>query len=184
MNLTRDMVRAARFQLMNTRARVQEAAMSRGFDDVQARLREAMQRTNEAGHRLETIALRSLDRARRRAASSIARLSPVRLSAHLADARVRLGLASAKRDALINARLEDARARFGLMVASLDALSPLGVLKRGYAIAQDERGKLLLDASAASIGDSLRLRLAEGSLRCRVLEREEAFDGSASRRTT
>ncbi|HEY0319818.1 MAG TPA: exodeoxyribonuclease VII large subunit [Pyrinomonadaceae bacterium] len=174
MNLTRDMVRAARFQLMNARARVQEAAMSRGFDEVQARLREAMQRANEARHRLENVSRRSLERSRRRADFSIARLSPVRLSAHLMDARVRLGLAVAKRDALINSHLEVAKARLGFMVASLDALSPLSVLKRGYSIAQDERGKLLLDARAASIGETLRLKLAEGSLRCRVLEMEEA----------
>ena len=174
MNLTRDMLRAVRFQLVNARARVQEAAMSRGFDDVQARLREAAQSVSEAQHRLENIARRSLERARRRADSSIARLSPVRLSAHFADARVRLGLASAKRDALIESRLEEARARLGVTMASLDALSPLGVLKRGYAIASDEKGRLLRDARAASIGEVLKLRLAEGSLRCRVLEREEA----------
>jgi exodeoxyribonuclease VII large subunit len=174
MNLTRDMVRAARFQLMNARARVQEAAMSRGFDDVQARLREAMQRTVDARHRLETIALRSIEKARRRAGSTIARLSPVRLSAHFMDARVRLGLASARRDALIDSRLEDAKARLGMLAASLDALSPLGVLKRGYSIARDERGKLLHDAREATVGSNLRLRLAEGSLQCRVLEREEA----------
>jgi exodeoxyribonuclease VII large subunit len=173
-NLTRDMMRAARFQLMNARARVQEAAMSRGFDDVQSRLREAMQRTGEARHRLETIARRSLERARRRADSSIARLSPVSLSAHLADARVRLGLACAKRDALIDSRLEEARARLGVMSASLDALSPLSVLKRGYSIAQDERGKLLRDAGDVAVGETVRLRLAEGSLRCRVLERKDA----------
>ena len=148
--------------------------MSRGFDDVQVRLREAAQSVREAQHRLENIARRSLERARRRADSSIARLSPVRLSAHFADARVRLRLASAKRDALIGTRLEEARTRLGVRMASLDALSPLGVLKRGYAIASDEKGRVLREARAASIGEVLKLRLAEGSLRCRVLEREEA----------
>jgi exodeoxyribonuclease VII large subunit len=87
---------------------------------------------------------------------------------------VRLGLACTKRDALIDSRLEEARARFGIMVASLDALSPLSVLKRGYAIAQDEQGKLLRDARDVTDGETLRLRLAKGSLRCRVLERKEA----------
>ena len=172
--LTRDMVRAARFQLMNARTRVQEAAMSRGFDDVQARLREAVQRTTDARHRLETTARRFLEKARRRADSSTTRLSPASLSAHLADARVRLGLAAARRDALIDSHLEDARARLGVMTASLDAMSPLSVLRRGYAIAQDERGKLLRSARDASTGETLRLRLSEGSLRCRVLEKEEA----------
>jgi exodeoxyribonuclease VII large subunit len=174
LSLTHDMLRALRFQLMNARARVQEAAMSRGFDDVQAHLRASVQRTHEARHRLENMARRLLERARRRADGAITRLAPARMSAHLADARIRLGLAEARRDALVDSHLEEARARLGVMVASLDALSPLGVLKRGYAIAEDERGRLLRDARAASPGETLRLRLSEGSLRCRVLEREEA----------
>jgi exodeoxyribonuclease VII large subunit len=172
--LTRDMLRAVRFQLVNARARVQEAAMSEAFDEVRARLRDHLQRTNEARHRLENIARRSLERARRRADSTLSRLAPVRMSANLADARVRLGLAVAKRDALIDSRLEEARARLGMMAASLEALSPLSVLRRGYSIAQDEDGKLLRNASVVEIGDTLRLRLSEGSLRCRVLERKDS----------
>ncbi|MBD0370750.1 MAG: exodeoxyribonuclease VII large subunit [Pyrinomonadaceae bacterium] len=173
MNLTRDMLRALRFQLVNARARVQEAAMSHGFDDVQARLRDSVQRTSEARYRLETLARRYLERARRRTGSSIARLTPVRLSAHLSDARMRLHKAIARRDALIDSRLEEARARLGVLAASLDALSPLSVLKRGYSIAQDERGRLLRDARAVNVGETLRLQLAGGSLRCRVLERKD-----------
>lgn len=171
--LARDMLRAVRLRLMEARTRVQEAAMSEGFDDVRARLSEAGQRANEARHRLETLARRSVERARRRADSYQTRLSPVRLSAHVADARVRLGLACAKRDAAVASRLEDARARACVMAASLDALSPLNVLKRGYAIAQDEKGALLRDAQSIAAGETLRLRLSKGSLRCRVLETED-----------
>ena len=174
LNLARDMFRAVRFQLMNARTRVQEAAMSHGFDDVQARLREASGRSVEARHRLETLARLRVERARRRADSSIARLAPVRLSANVADARVRLRLACAKRDAAIDSSFEVARARLGVMTASLDALSPLKVLKRGYSIAQDEAGQLIRQAQAVSVGGTLRLKLAEGSLRCRVLERKDA----------
>jgi exodeoxyribonuclease VII large subunit len=114
-----------------------------------------------------------VERARRRADASIARLSPVSLSAHVADARVRLSLACAKRDAAIGSCLEDAGSRLSVVAASLDALSPLGVLKRGYSIAQDERGRLVRQAGEVSVGDTLRLKLAEGSLRCRVLEKED-----------
>lgn len=172
-NRTRDMLRAARFRLLDARTRVQAAAMSRGFDDVQTRLREAAQRAVEARHRLETRARSSIERARRRADSSMTRLSPLQLSAHFTDARVRLRLACAKRDAAIDFRLEEARARLGVTVASLDALSPLGVLERGYSITQDEKGRLVRKADMIPVGATLRLQLAEGSLRCRVLEKED-----------
>jgi exodeoxyribonuclease VII large subunit len=174
MNLTRDMLRAVRFQLVNARARVQEAAMSQAFDDVRASLRDQLQRTNEARHRLENLARRSLEKARRRSDSASVRLSPLRLSTRLADARVRLGAAVTRRDALIDSRLEDAKARLGVLAASLDALSPLAVLMRGYSIAKDEQGRLLRDARDIIEGEALSLRLARGSLRCRVLERKDA----------
>ena len=37
--------------------------------------------------------------------------------------------------------MDEAEKRLGLAAASLDALSPLAVLQRGYAIAQNEDGK-------------------------------------------
>jgi exodeoxyribonuclease VII large subunit len=171
-SLTRDMARSLRIRLMDARTRVQEAAMSQGFDDVRERLRAASRTTNEARHRLENSVRRSLENARRRATGQIARLSPLRMSANLADARVRLNLACNRRDSAIGSRLEDAGGRLGVAAAALDALSPLSVLKRGYSIAQDAEGRLVRHAREVSVGDNLRLKLAEGSLRCRVLEKE------------
>ena len=46
--------------------------------------------------------------------------------------------------------------------------SPLAVLQRGYAIAQDKEGRLLREAASVTIGDPVRLRLAKGRLDCRV----------------
>ncbi|MGB9177779.1 MAG: exodeoxyribonuclease VII large subunit [Pyrinomonadaceae bacterium] len=173
-NLTRDLVRVARFLIIDARSRVQEAAMSHGFDDMRARLHEARTATDEAAHRLETLMTRAAQRARRRAETVICRLSPVRLGARVSDGRVRFAVLGAARDAAINARLDDARARFQIAVASLDALSPLAVLKRGYALAQNEQGRLLRDAREVEIGDALDLRLSAGVLRCRVEEKEES----------
>ena len=58
--------------------------------------------------------------------------------------------------------------------AALDALSPLAVLGRGYALAQDERGRVLRSSRGVSEGEGVRVRLAEGALRCRVEEVERA----------
>ena len=55
--------------------------------------------------------------------------------------------------------------------AKLDALSPLKVLSRGYSIVykDDQVVKQPLDVS---VGDMLRIRLSDGALRCRVVERD------------
>ncbi len=57
--------------------------------------------------------------------------------------------------------------------ASLDALSPQKVLDRGYAVVSDESGRILRSASDAEIGQSVTLRLRNGSLGCRVETRKE-----------
>jgi exodeoxyribonuclease VII large subunit len=117
--------------------------------------------------------MRAAQRARRRAGTVTCRLSPAKLGARVSRARVRFNVLCAERDAAAAARVETARSRFVVATAALDALSPLAVLKRGYALAQDEQGKLLRDARRASVGDFLRLRLAEGVLSCRVEKVEE-----------
>lgn len=55
--------------------------------------------------------------------------------------------------------------------AKLDALSPLKVLGRGYAIATDEAGRAISDASAVAVGDRLTVSLSRGALGCTVNER-------------
>ncbi len=52
----------------------------------------------------------------------------------------------------------------------LDNLSPLGVLSRGYAIAQGLDGELVTKASSLKKGSPLLLRLKEGQVKVEVLE--------------
>jgi exodeoxyribonuclease VII large subunit len=171
-SLTRDLLRAVRFQLVDARLRVQEAAISKGFDDARSRLHQARMRADDAARKLETFVTRATQEARRRAEGLSRRLQPLRLEARVAAARTRFSVISTARDAAIASSVEDARARLAVAVASLDALSPLAVLKRGYALAQDERGVLLRDARQAKEGDALRVRLSEGVLHCRVEKAE------------
>src|SRR5215475_6787742 len=91
------------------------------------------------------------------------------------NARARLDVASSACDGSIAEKLQEGRERLGLAAASLDALSPLGVLQRGYAIAQDASGKLLRDAASVAEGDFVSVRLQKGKLGTRI-ERIEATD--------
>ncbi|MDT4895463.1 MAG: exodeoxyribonuclease large subunit [Acidobacteriota bacterium] len=170
--LTRDLVRSTRSSLADARMRVQEAAMSTAFDEVRERLHDAQTKVEDAAHRLETLMMRRAQAARRRAELISRRLSPARLSGRVSAAHARFIVLRAAHNAAITARIEDGRARLSRAAASLDALSPLAVLKRGYALAEDERGKLLRTSSAVQVGDAVRLRLAEGQMLCRVEEVE------------
>lgn len=97
------------------------------------------------------------------------------VKSRLAKARARLDSATNSCDAIIDAKVQDGRERLALAAASLDALSPLGVLQRGYAIAQDASGKLVRDAATVKPGDEVTVRLAKGKLGTRI-ERIEATD--------
>jgi len=86
----------------------------------------------------------------------------------LRDARRRFDSASTSCNGAMETSLQEARERLGLAAASLDALSPLAVLQRGYAIAQDAAGKPLRDAASVSVGDKVSVRLSKGRLNTRV----------------
>jgi exodeoxyribonuclease VII large subunit len=171
-SLTRDMAGAFRLLVSDARARVQDAAMSYGFDDVQRRLRGAVARACDASGALEKISVRRLSVERRRLDALSCRLSPAGVAARTSRARVRLTALRAGSEASARARLEEARSRLAVAAAALDAMSPLAVLRRGYALAEGEGGRLLRAARSVGVGGRVRVRLAEGALRCRVEEVE------------
>jgi len=86
------------------------------------------------------------------------------VKSQLTDARARFNDASSACDMAMETRIQLGRERLALAAASLDALSPLGVLQRGYAIAQDAAGKPLRDAASVAEGDAVSVRLAKGKL--------------------
>jgi exodeoxyribonuclease VII large subunit len=90
------------------------------------------------------------------------------VKSRLRTARVRFDAASSACGGAMDAKLQEGRERLALAAASLDALSPLGVLQRGYAIAQDASGKLVRDAAAVNVGDQVNVRLSTGKLNTRV----------------
>lgn len=146
--------------------------MSHGFDEVRGSLRAARDEANGAARRLERVLLDTTSRARRRLDAAACRLSPARMQSRASAGGVRLAVMRAALESTARARVEDARARFSVAVASLEALSPLAVLGRGYALAEDERGRLLRSSRAVAAGERVRVRLADGAVRCRVEEIE------------
>jgi exodeoxyribonuclease VII large subunit len=169
-SLTRDLLLATRYRMMDMRAHLQGLAMSRVFEDVRERVRAVKESVGLAGRRLEHQIVGSMQAVRRLTDSLTSRLSPLHLGALVSAGRNKFDLLCATRDAAGIARLEDASARLRLLAGSLDALSPLAVLQRGYALAQDKNGKLIRDAATMKIGDRLGLRVAQGALKCRVEE--------------
>jgi exodeoxyribonuclease VII large subunit len=167
------MQRQMLYKIVNARSRVQQQALSRAFDEVRGRLRAAAASTNSSSHRLQILMNQTIRSAHLHADALSGSLAPAQLRARFTEARVRFESAYTGCNIAIDRQMEEAKKRLGLAAASLDALSPLAVLQRGYAIAQTEDGKLLRDARLVSVGDSIKVRLAEGRIAARVEGTEE-----------
>lgn len=71
------------------------------------------------------------------------------------------------------------RLRLARAAGALDALSPLAVLERGFAVVTDRDAKVIVDAAATGVGDTLHVRLHRGSLVTRVVETRPVGDAGS-----
>ena len=59
------------------------------------------------------------------------------------------------------------------LAATLDAMSPLKVLSRGYAMAQNVQGHVIRKAEQITVGETLQLQFFDGKVLATVTEKEE-----------
>lgn len=88
--------------------------------------------------------------------------------AFVQDRRLQLDFVQQKLGNAAARQLDGDMRRFAQLTAKLDALSPLKVLGRGYAMAQDEKGSVLKSSEQVQVGERIRVKLAQGSLQCSV----------------
>jgi len=163
------------FTIADFAADVRAATPSAAAEIVAAREDQICSALNNMGRQLVRLTRFQIVNLRARVQEQALSHAFDEVKSRLAKARARLDSATNACDVIIDAKVQDGRERLALAAASLDALSPLGVLQRGYAIAQDASGKLVRDASAVSPGDELTVRLAKGKLGTRI-ERIEVTD--------
>jgi exodeoxyribonuclease VII large subunit len=166
--LVNNLSRSVRYRIASERTRVRELTFARGFDEVKAQLRDAVAAVDQREDRLREAMTTLLQLVERRLDQAARSLSPAELRNRAIAQRARFDTLCNSRNAAMLSRIENARQQFGVAAAALDAMSPLKVLERGYAIAQDARGAIVREAAAVSAGDKLRLRLWKGELGCRV----------------
>lgn len=125
------------------------------------------------GNRLIQAELNLLESENRRLIHSTDKRALRDPTAFLQDRRLQLDYAQQKLGAAARQVVEKDGRRFAQLAAKLDAMSPLKVLSRGYAMAQNEEGVVLRDAAQVKEGEHIRVRLGCGSLDCTVNEKGE-----------
>jgi exodeoxyribonuclease VII large subunit len=177
-SLERRVLRAAEYHLLRARQRLQRLSA----EQVLARLRDAIgrrqQRIDELRFRLDYANARL----QRHKAARIAALE-TRLRRHDPTVRIahvgrRLETAKTRLAAVSQHITISRRTRLERATLRLNALSPLAVLSRGYAIVYlepDQPGgpeTILQNAASAHPNQTIRARLALGSVRARILDTE------------
>lgn len=95
---------------------------------------------------------------------------------YLDKKRKDLQLVSEKLTAVYTQSLENKKRSYTALTAKLDAMSPLKVLSRGYAMAQTADGTVLKSTQQVSRGDSVTVRLSDGSIHA-IVDRKENDNG-------
>jgi exodeoxyribonuclease VII large subunit len=154
-------------RVMQSRLYQDAATMSRlrgRLGDPRFVIAERQQRLDEVVSRLERRSTKTLGRHRSNLEGLSRRLGARHPRVVVAQGRVRLGPLATRLRAALRLRLGGHHARFGRATARLDGLSPLSVLRRGYAIAARRDGEVLRTAAGATVGQPITVRLHQGCL--------------------
>jgi len=162
------MAQAMRYRLAQAARALEQRGLPRVLSVLERRLGRSLQRVDELEWRLREQARARIELGRRRWGELDARLRARDLRLRLSQASRRLETLAGLLQRSISERLMQARARCQSLAAQLAQLSPLAVLERGYAIVQDESGRIVKEARRAPAGARLGVRLARGRLEVTV----------------
>ncbi|WP_348268211.1 exodeoxyribonuclease VII large subunit [Edaphobacter paludis] len=172
--------RAGRFHLMHARQRYARLSS----ESVLNRLRDAVsrrdQRIDELSLRLNAATTRTLRIPAQRVAALTERLRRQNISIRIAATQRRLQTTTERLLRTSTRALTVNQTRLSRATAQLEALSPLAVLSRGYALVYlyegAEKSILLRSAEDAAPGQTIRARLAQGTLTAKVSDNKTIED--------
>ncbi len=159
-----------RYRLSDAMRKLHQRGIERATSLLSRRIGRSLQRVDEVDYELRARMRSLLLVARAHWGELDARLKALDLRLRFAQTRQRLEAANRTSVETMRAALTRARRRYEPLAAELQQLSPLRVLDRGYAIVQDDQGRILKDAADAPPPSAIAIRLARGRLTARVTE--------------
>jgi exodeoxyribonuclease VII large subunit len=127
-----------------------------------------MQRVDEMEYRLRDSVRAALSQRTRKLDQLDARLTRKDVRLRFAEARRRREALDQKLRRLMDVRIREARGALAPTAAKLGQLSPLTILERGYAIVERD-GVIVKGPEDAPVDSNVRLRVARGELRAKIL---------------
>jgi exodeoxyribonuclease VII large subunit len=176
--------RAIRLHLLEARQRYSRLSAPAVLARVSAGIDRRSQRLDELTFRLDRAAHRSLRLRSDRLRQLTERLRRQDIALRLATTRRSLERSTARLERTAAESIALRRARLQASSSRLQALSPLSVLARGYALVYNADGTLLRSATETSPGQTIRARLAKGSLAAQVTSIKEDTTNNATEKSS
>jgi len=168
----------ARYRIAMAGRRLHQQGVERASAVLHRNIGRFQQRVDDLAYRLRERAAGAASLRRKRLDAVAARLRSLDLRLRLAAARRRSEAAEGALVQLVHARLARAHSSLGPVIANLTQLSPLKILERGYAIVENQQGKVVKEPKQAPPASAIQVRLARGRIRARV--EDAGLDSGAS----
>lgn len=159
-----------RYRFATLARRLNEQAIGRATTLLHRNLARRMQRVDDAEETLRNSIRRGIAERERRRRAGEEKLRYFDLRPRFRRDRERMTTAAARLQTLARADLNRHKQRLTALDAKLTQLNPRLVLSRGYAIALNEKGEIVKEATAAPAGSDLKLMFANDGIRARVTQ--------------
>ena len=168
-----DLFQLIDYKLLVSRTDLQQFALAPVFAEFPQRIKDWRYEIADVTERLRDACGEQLKKNEQRLESLSNRISPLRLASRLNEKKTRLAVLRQKQVSAIGDVVNGKNAQLKIEMASLDALSPLAVLSRGFSIVQTEAGAILRDAGEVKENEDVKIRLARGTIKAKVLSVEK-----------
>ncbi|MGN1163547.1 MAG: exodeoxyribonuclease VII large subunit [Candidatus Ornithospirochaeta sp.] len=115
-------------------------------------------------------AIKEKERSAREKLSSLTLSLSSSLPPKITEARFHISSLEKEMESEVTARMKVEREKLEARKREVEALSPLSVLKRGYAVVSNKNGRVIVSPSQVRSGDQLNIRVEKGTIRTVVRE--------------
>ena len=168
---------AVRRGIERRRLGLERLSHNKAFTVAPNKIRDLQQRFDEGTMRMAQAMRRYASQVRHREQMFSSRLRTVDLRRFIHHKQDSMARSHERLIAGMKTRLQAERSRFGIALGKIDALSPLAILRRGFALCRDAQGAIVKNAADVSCGETVSVTLAVGQLECEV--RQITSDGPA-----
>jgi len=156
------------------------------LDVAGARLGAPQRFLDSSRQKLDSIRLprpeRIFDPAKRRLELAKARLRPAEIQKKITVTQDRLKMIGGRADRVVANRIEKFTDRLTRASGLLEAYSYQGVLKRGYALVTDDKGKVIRSKDTPAAGDAVTLTFSDGDRGALIDGKEASIPKSAPKK--